>query len=102
MILRSLVREARRRAGLTQAALAERAGVAQSTVDPERILGALSDAEVRYVLIGGMAAILHGGRGCGRCWNGQSSAEESVPPGDRTPQRMSGRRTSAERRVSIV
>lgn len=32
MILRSLVREARKRAGLTQAALAERAGVAQSTV----------------------------------------------------------------------
>ena len=32
MILRSLVREARERAGLTQAALAERAGVAQSTV----------------------------------------------------------------------
>ena len=32
MILRSLVREARKRAGLTQAALAERAGVPQSTV----------------------------------------------------------------------
>ena len=32
MILRSLVREARKRAGLTQAALAERADVPQSTV----------------------------------------------------------------------
>ena len=32
MILRSLVREARKRAGLTQIALAERAGVPQSTV----------------------------------------------------------------------
>ncbi|MYF03582.1 MAG: helix-turn-helix transcriptional regulator, partial [Holophagales bacterium] len=32
MILRSLVREARKRAGLTQVALAERAGVPQSTV----------------------------------------------------------------------
>lgn len=32
MILRSLVREARKRAGLTQAALAQRAGVPQSTV----------------------------------------------------------------------
>ena len=32
MIVQNLVREARKRAGLTQAALAERAGVAQSTV----------------------------------------------------------------------
>ena len=32
MILRNLVREARKRAGLTQVALAERAGVPQSTV----------------------------------------------------------------------
>ena len=32
MILRSLVREARKRAGLTQSALAQRAGVPQSTV----------------------------------------------------------------------
>ncbi|MXW02659.1 MAG: helix-turn-helix transcriptional regulator [Holophagales bacterium] len=32
MILRSLVREARKRAGLTQVALAKRAGVPQSTV----------------------------------------------------------------------
>ena len=32
MILRSLVREARKRAGLTQSALAERAGVPQSTI----------------------------------------------------------------------
>ena len=32
MILRSLVREARKRGGLTQAALAQRAGVPQSTV----------------------------------------------------------------------
>lgn len=32
MILRGLVREARKRAGLTQVALAERAGVPQSTV----------------------------------------------------------------------
>ena len=31
--------------------------------DPERVLGALSDAGVRYVLIGGMAAILHGDAG---------------------------------------
>ncbi|MXX74553.1 MAG: hypothetical protein F4210_02760 [Holophagales bacterium] len=31
--------------------------------DPDRILHALSDAEVRYILIGGMAAILHGDAG---------------------------------------
>ena len=31
--------------------------------DPERILGALSNADVRFVLIGGMAAILHGDAG---------------------------------------
>ncbi len=31
--------------------------------DPERILGTLADAGVRYVLIGGMAAILHGDAG---------------------------------------
>ncbi len=78
MILRSMVAEGRRRAGLTQAALAERAGVAQSTAlsgpvsrnrrwratpmagaefDPERMLAVLGAAEVRCVLIGGMAAV---------------------------------------------
>lgn len=35
----------------------------EADFDPERILGALADAEVRYVLIGGMAAILHGDAG---------------------------------------
>lgn len=35
----------------------------EADFDPERILGALSDAEIRYVLIGGMAAILHGDAG---------------------------------------
>ncbi len=37
--------------------------MAETDFDPERILGALSEAEVRYVLIGGMAAILHGDAG---------------------------------------
>lgn len=37
--------------------------MADGDFDPERILAALSDAEVRYVLIGGMAAILHGDAG---------------------------------------
>jgi len=37
--------------------------VTEADFAPERILGALSDAEVRYVLIGGMAAILHGDAG---------------------------------------
>ncbi|MCY3971914.1 MAG: nucleotidyl transferase AbiEii/AbiGii toxin family protein [Acidobacteria bacterium] len=35
----------------------------EADFEPERILRALSDAEVRYVLIGGMAAILHGDAG---------------------------------------
>ena len=35
----------------------------EADFDPERLLRALSDAEVRYVLIGGMAAILHGDAG---------------------------------------
>ena len=39
------------------------AGVTDAGFDPERMLRALSDAEVRYVLIGGMAAILHGDAG---------------------------------------
>ena len=37
--------------------------MAEADFDPERLLRALSDAEVRYVLIGGMAAILHGDAG---------------------------------------
>ena len=37
--------------------------MAEGDFDPERILGTLSEAEVRYVLIGGMAAILHGDAG---------------------------------------
>lgn len=37
--------------------------MAEADFDPERVLGALSEAEVRYVLIGGMAAILHGDAG---------------------------------------
>lgn len=36
-------------------ALWKAAVVADGDFDPERILSALSDAEVRYVLIGGMA-----------------------------------------------
>ena len=35
----------------------------EADFDPERTLRALSDAQVRYVLIGGMAAILHGDAG---------------------------------------
>ncbi|MXW02658.1 MAG: hypothetical protein F4X59_13650 [Holophagales bacterium] len=35
----------------------------EADFDPERVLGALAEAEVRYVLIGGMAAILHGDAG---------------------------------------
>lgn len=35
----------------------------EADFEPERVLRALSDAEVRYVLIGGMAAILHGDAG---------------------------------------
>jgi len=34
--------------------------MASADFDPERLLSALSEAEVRYVLIGGMAAVLHG------------------------------------------
>ena len=37
--------------------------MADGEFDPEGILAALSDAGVRYVLIGGMAAILHGDAG---------------------------------------
>lgn len=37
--------------------------MAEADFDPERVLGALAEAEVRYVLIGGMAAILHGDAG---------------------------------------
>ena len=37
--------------------------MADHEFDPEGILAALSDAGVRYVLIGGMAAILHGDAG---------------------------------------
>ena len=39
------------------------AAVTEADFDPERVLRALSDAEARYVLIGGMAAILHGDAG---------------------------------------
>jgi len=34
--------------------------MASSDFDPERMLSALADAEVRFILIGGMAAVLHG------------------------------------------
>jgi hypothetical protein len=34
--------------------------VASQDFDPVRLLGALRDADVRFVLVGGMAAILHG------------------------------------------
>ena len=34
--------------------------MASTDFDPERMLSALADAEVRYILIGGMAAVLHG------------------------------------------
>ncbi len=37
--------------------------MSEADFDPERVLGALAEAEVRYVLIGGMAAILHGDAG---------------------------------------
>ena len=34
--------------------------MASSDFDPERMLSALADREVRFILIGGMAAVLHG------------------------------------------
>ena len=34
--------------------------MASDDFDPERLLSALSEAEVRYILIGGMADVLHG------------------------------------------
>jgi hypothetical protein len=34
--------------------------MASTDFDPERMLSALTDAELRYILIGGMAAVLHG------------------------------------------
>jgi hypothetical protein len=34
--------------------------MASADFDPERLLSALSEAEVHYILIGGMAAVLHG------------------------------------------
>jgi hypothetical protein len=34
--------------------------MASADFDPERLLSALCEAEVRYILIGGMAAVLHG------------------------------------------
>ena len=34
--------------------------MASSRFDPERMLSALADGEVRFILIGGMAAVLHG------------------------------------------
>ena len=34
--------------------------MASDDFDPERLLSALSEAEVRYILIGDMAAVLHG------------------------------------------
>ena len=34
--------------------------MASTDFDPERMLSALADAEVRFILIGGMAAVLHG------------------------------------------
>ena len=34
--------------------------MASTDFDPERMLSALADAGVRYILIGGMAAVLHG------------------------------------------
>ena len=37
--------------------------MADAGFDPERIFEALADSHVRFVLIGGMAAILHGDAG---------------------------------------
>jgi len=34
--------------------------MASSDFDPERMLSALADRDVRFILIGGMAAVLHG------------------------------------------
>ena len=34
--------------------------MASSSFDPERMLSALADRDVRFILIGGMAAVLHG------------------------------------------
>ena len=38
-------------------------GAPEAAFDPDRILAALDEAKVRFVLIGGMAAVLHGDAG---------------------------------------
>ncbi len=42
------------------AAKSRRLPMASPRFDPERMLSALADGEVRFILIGGMAAVLHG------------------------------------------
>ena len=41
--------------------------MAESGFDPERMLSALADREARFILIGGMAAVLHGDVGVTFC-----------------------------------
>ncbi|MCG8588151.1 MAG: hypothetical protein MJE66_02580 [Proteobacteria bacterium] len=63
--------------------------MASAGFDPERLLSALSEAEVRYILIGGMAAVLHGDVGV--------TVDIDVVP-ERTPENL-GRLAEALRRL---